>query len=107
MSVPASAPTPDCSPFLGLRMAMAGKREQSTRQELGKMGRELEEIKPVKLLQGNEYSQYSKLQKVPLMQQVFLNPYPAAKEKSRSSRTTQKLPRHGRLNPEVLIRRAF
>lgn len=107
MSTPVPAPTPDCSPLLGLRMAVTGKREQRTRQELGKMGRELEEMKPAGLLQGREYSQYLKLQKVPGRQQAFLNPHPAAKEKSRSSSVTQKLPRQLWLNPEVLLRRAF
>lgn len=57
MSTPVPAPTPDCSPLLGLRMAVTGKREQRTRQELGKMGRELGEMKPAELLQGSEYSQ--------------------------------------------------
>lgn len=103
MSIPVPRPTPDCSPFLGLRMAMTGKREQRTRQELGKVGGELEEMKPAELLN----SQYHKLEEVPLRQQAFLNPHPAAKEKSRSSSITQKLSRHSGLNPEVLLRRAF
>lgn len=50
MSIPVPRPTPDCSPFLGLRMAMTGKRKQRTRQELGKVGRELKEMKPAELL---------------------------------------------------------
>lgn len=62
MSTP--APTPACSPFLGSRMAMTGKRGQRTRQGPGEMGRELEEMKPAEILQGREYSQHPKLQKV-------------------------------------------
>lgn len=90
MSIPAPAPTPDCSPSLGLRMAVTGKKEHWTRQELVKLGRELEEMKPTELLQGSEYSQYNKLQKTRLRQPTFLNPHPAAKDKSRSSSITQK-----------------